>query len=184
MGLATAYRLTERFPGARVCVLEKEAGVGRHQTGHNSGVLHCGLYYKPKSVKARLAVTGIRQMVEFCRENAIPHEICGKLVVAVADAEVARLRALHERGVANGLAGLRSMTRDEMLEIEPHVGGVAALRGLGKASWTTPKSARHWLPGPPRAAPAWSPARTSNGSVARAPVGWPLPRRASSKPIS
>src|ERR1035437_3925311 len=80
VGLATAYRLSERFPGARVCVLEKEAGVGRHQTGHNSGVLHSGLYYKPGSVKARLAVTGIRQMVEFCRENAIPHEICGKLV--------------------------------------------------------------------------------------------------------
>src|ERR1035437_9673316 len=96
VGLATAYRLSERFPGARVCVLEKEAGVGRHQTGHNSGVLHCGLYYKPGSVKARLAVTGIRQMVEFCRENAIPHEICGKLVVAVDDAEVARLRALQE----------------------------------------------------------------------------------------
>jgi len=128
VGLATAYRLSERFPGARVCVLEKEAGVGRHQTGHNSGVLHCGLYYKPGSVKARLAVTGIRQMVEFCRENAIPHEICGKLVVAVDDAEVARLRALHERGIANGLAGLRWMTREEMREIEPHVGGVAALR--------------------------------------------------------
>src|ERR1019366_5900654 len=128
VGLATAYRLTERFPDARVCVLEKEAGVGRHQTGHNSGVLHCGLYYKPGSVKARLAVTGIRQMVEFCCENAVPHEICGKLVVAVDEAEVTRLRALHERGIANGLEGLRWMTRDEMREIEPHVGGVAALR--------------------------------------------------------
>src|ERR1019366_7169502 len=128
VGLATAYRLTERFPDARVCVLEKEAGVGRHQTGHNSGVLHCGLYYKPGSVRARLAVTGIRQMVEFCCENAVPHEICGKLVVAVDEAEVTRLRALHERGIANGLEGLRWMTRDEMREIEPHVGGVAALR--------------------------------------------------------
>jgi L-2-hydroxyglutarate oxidase len=77
VGLATAYRLGERFPGARITVLEKEDMVGRHQTGHNSGVLHCGLYYKPGSVKARLAVTGIRQMVEFCRENGIPHEICG-----------------------------------------------------------------------------------------------------------
>ena len=94
VGLATAYRLTERFPGARVSVLEKEPGVGRHQTGHNSGVLHCGLYYKPGSMKARLAVGGIRQMVEFCRENAIPHEICGKLVVAADDAEVPRLRDL------------------------------------------------------------------------------------------
>src|SRR5271165_6558277 len=80
VGLATAYRLGERFPGAKITLLEKEDGVGRHQTGHNSGVLHCGLYYKPGSVKARLAVTGIRQMVEFCGENSIPHDICGKLV--------------------------------------------------------------------------------------------------------
>jgi L-2-hydroxyglutarate oxidase len=128
VGLATAYRLLQRFPNARVCVLEKEAAVGRHQTGHNSGVLHCGLYYKPGSVKARLAVTGIRQMVEFCREHAVPHEICGKLVVAVDDEEVARLRALHARGIANGLDGLTWLSRDEMREIEPHVGGVAALR--------------------------------------------------------
>ena len=128
VGLATAYRLSERFPGARIWVLEKEPGVGQHQTGHNSGVLHCGLYYKPGSVKARLAVTGIRQMVEFCRENAVPHEICGKLVVAADDSEVPRLRTLEERGRANGLDGLRWMNRDEMREIEPHVGGVAALR--------------------------------------------------------
>jgi L-2-hydroxyglutarate oxidase len=128
VGLATAYRLTERFPSARVWVLEKETGVGQHQTGHNSGVLHCGLYYKPGSVKARLAVTGIRQMVEFCRENDVPHEICGKLVVAANENEVPRLRALEERGTANGLEGLRWLNRDEMREIEPHAGGVAALR--------------------------------------------------------
>ncbi|MEO8593375.1 MAG: L-2-hydroxyglutarate oxidase [Candidatus Solibacter sp.] len=128
VGLATAYRLIGRFPGAQVCVLEKEAGVGRHQTGHNSGVLHSGLYYKPGSVKARLAVTGIRQMVAFCQEFGVPHEICGKLVVAVDKAEVARLRALHERGIANGLEGLRWLSREEMREIEPHAGGVAALR--------------------------------------------------------
>src|SRR5580658_4996986 len=128
VGLATAYRLTERFPGARITVLEKEAGVGRHQTGHNSGVLHCGLYYKPGSVKARLAVEGIRQMVAFCEQNAIPHEICGKLVVAADDSEVERLRALQERGAANGLEGLRWLDRAQMHEIEPHAGGVAALR--------------------------------------------------------
>src|SRR5207249_4498983 len=128
VGLATAYKITERHPGARVTVLEKESGVGRHQTGHNSGVLHCGLYYKPGSTKARLAVSGIRQMVEFCHANAIPHEVCGKLVVAADDTEVARLRALQERGAANGLEGLRWLGREEMREIEPHVGGVAALR--------------------------------------------------------
>jgi L-2-hydroxyglutarate oxidase len=128
VGLATAYRMAERFPGARITVLEKEDGVGRHQTGHNSGVLHCGLYYKPGSVKARLAVSGIRQMVAFCQENAIPHEICGKLVVAADADEVPRLRSLQERGAANGLEGLRWLEREEMREIEPHVGGVAALR--------------------------------------------------------
>ena len=128
VGLATAYRLGERFPGASITVLEKESRVGRHQTGHNSGVLHCGLYYKPGSVKARLAVTGIRQMVEFCRENGVAHEICGKLVVAADESEVMRLRDLEQRGAANGLEGLRWMEREEMREIEPHVGGVAALR--------------------------------------------------------
>jgi len=82
VGLATAYRLGDRYPDARITVLEKENGVGRHQTGHNSGVLHCGLYYQPGSVKARMAVSGIRQMVAFCQANAIPHDVCGKLVVA------------------------------------------------------------------------------------------------------
>jgi L-2-hydroxyglutarate oxidase len=128
VGLATAYRLGERFPGASITLLEKESQVGQHQTGHNSGVLHCGLYYKPGSVKARLAVSGIRQMVEFCRENAIAHEICGKLVVAADEKEVPRLRDLEQRGAANGLQGLRWLEREPMREIEPHVGGVAALR--------------------------------------------------------
>src|SRR5215831_6680858 len=121
VGLATAYRLAGRCPGVRITVLEKEDAVGRHQTGHNSGVLHCGLYYKPGSVKARLAVQGIRQMVEFCQQHGIPHEICGKLVVAADESEVGRLRDLHERGIANGLEGLRWMTPGEMREIEPHV---------------------------------------------------------------
>ena len=128
VGLATAYRLLERYPGARVTVLEKEDAVGRHQTGHNSGVLHCGLYYKPGSMKARVAVEGIRQMTAFCAENGIAHEICGKLVVAADEGEVPRLRDLLGRGTANGLEGLRWLARDEMREIEPHVGGVAALR--------------------------------------------------------
>jgi (S)-2-hydroxyglutarate dehydrogenase len=128
VGLATACRLGEQFPGARITVLEKEDTVGKHQTGHNSGVLHCGLYYKPGSAKARLAVTGIREMVAFCERNGIAHEICGKLVVAADETEVPRLRDLHERGTANGLEGLRWLGPGEMREIEPHVGGVAALR--------------------------------------------------------
>lgn len=128
VGLATAYRLGQRFPDTRVTVLEKEDAVGRHQTGHNSGVLHCGLYYKPGSVKAKLAVTGIRQMVAFCQEHDIPHEICGKLVVATDDIEVARLNDLHERGKQNGLEGLTPLNAEQLREIEPHAAGVAALR--------------------------------------------------------
>lgn len=128
IGLATAYRFGQRMPGLRVIVFEKESGVGRHQTGHNSGVLHAGLYYKPGSNKARLAVEGIRQMVRFCAENGVKHEICGKLVVAATEEEVPRMMDLFERGTANGLAGLRVLDRAGMLEIEPHVGGVRALR--------------------------------------------------------
>ena len=128
VGLATAYRLRERFPRARITVLEKESVVGRHQTSHNSGVLHSGLYYQPGSVKARLAVSGIRQMVAFCEQNAIPYEVCGKLVVAADESEVPRLRTLEQRGKANGLQGIRWLTPEETREIEPHAGGVAALR--------------------------------------------------------
>jgi L-2-hydroxyglutarate oxidase len=127
VGLATAFKLGRKLPSAQITLLEKEAAVGRHQSGNNSGVLHAGLYYKPGSNKSRLAVTGIQEMVAFCRENEIPHEICGKLVVAVDETEVARLRALHERGRQNGLQGLRWLERDQMLEIEPHAGGIAAL---------------------------------------------------------
>ncbi len=127
IGLATALRLTQQLPRASVTVLEKEAGVGQHQSGHNSGVLHCGLYYKPGSLKAKLAVTGIRQMIAFCQEHGIPHEVCGKLVVAVRTDEIPRLDALFERGQRNGLSGLRKLGASEMREIEPHAGGVAAI---------------------------------------------------------
>jgi (S)-2-hydroxyglutarate dehydrogenase len=128
VGLATAYRLHERAPDAAITILEKEGQVGRHQSSHNSGVLHCGLYYKPGSLRARLAVSGIRQMVAFCQRNAIPHEVCGKLVVATRESEVARLRGLQERGTANGLEGLRWLGTGEIREIEPHAEGIAALR--------------------------------------------------------
>ena len=128
VGLATAYRFGQRFPGARITVLEKEDQPGKHQSSHNSGVLHCGLYYKPGSVRARLAVTGIRQMVAFCQANAIPHEVCGKLVVAADESEIPRLKDLQERGRANGLKGLCWLGPDEMRDLEPHAGGVAALR--------------------------------------------------------
>jgi L-2-hydroxyglutarate oxidase len=128
VGLATAFRLGQKLPDAEITVIEKESSVGRHQSGHNSGVLHAGLYYKPGSAKARLAVRGIRQMVEFCQQHSIPHEICGKLVVAANTEELPRLHDLHERGRQNGLEGIRMLGLSEMREIEPHVGGVAALR--------------------------------------------------------
>src|SRR5450759_3165929 len=91
VGLATACKLSRRCPSAQVAVLEKEDRVCAHQSGHNSGVLHAGLYYKPGSLKARLAVSGIREMVAFCQKHAVPHEICGKLVVAADESEVSRL---------------------------------------------------------------------------------------------
>ncbi len=128
VGLASAYRIAERIPGTRVTVLEKEDGVGRHQTGNNSGVLHCGLYYKPGSMKARMAVNGIRQMVRFCQENGIAHEICGKLVVATNESQRPVLNDLFDRGTRNGLEGLRVIGPEEMREIEPHVTGIAGIR--------------------------------------------------------
>jgi L-2-hydroxyglutarate oxidase len=128
VGLATAYRILERFPGAGLTLLEKEPGVCRHQTGNNSGVLHCGLSYRPGTEKARLAVRGIRQITAFCIENGVQHEICGKLVVATREDQVPRLHDLKERGTANGLTGLEILDPAAMREIEPHVAGVAGLR--------------------------------------------------------
>lgn len=128
VGLATALKLSRQCPQARIRILEKEPAVARHQTGNNSGVLHCGLYYKPGSIKARLAVSGIQEMVRFCEEHNVAHELCGKIVVAVDDSEIPRLRNLQQRGRENGLKGLKWLNREEMREIEPHVAGVAALR--------------------------------------------------------
>jgi len=127
VGLGTAWRLQQARPGLRLLLLEKEPGLGRHQTGHNSGVLHSGLYYKPGSAKAQLAVSGLQQMLAFCREHGVPHEQCGKIVVATSAEELPRLDLLWERGLANGLQGLRRLTSPEIQEIEPHAAGLAAI---------------------------------------------------------
>jgi (S)-2-hydroxyglutarate dehydrogenase len=127
VGLATAFRLQQRLPDAHVTILEKEQHVAQHQSSHNSGVLHCGLYYKPGSRRARLAVRGIRQMVEFCQKHGIRHDVCGKVVVAATEDEVPRLHSLFERGCQNGLTGLRILSPEELHEIEPHAGGVQAI---------------------------------------------------------
>lgn len=128
MGLATAYRLLCRYPCLELDLFEKEDGPARHQSGHNSGVLHSGLYYRPGSAKARLAVRGIRRMVEFCAEHGVAYELCGKIVVAADQGELPRLHALLERGTRNGLEGLELLGPEQMREIEPHAGGVAAIR--------------------------------------------------------
>jgi len=126
VGLATAYQLAVRRPGVRLLVLEKEPRLAGHQTGHNSGVIHTGLYYRPGSRKARYAVEGARRMVEFCREHGLPVEVTGKLVVAVDPGEVPRLDRLYERGLTNGVRVAR-LGPDGIREHEPHVAGVAGL---------------------------------------------------------
>jgi len=128
VGMSFAMQAAEAFPRARLIVLEKDDGLARHQTGHNSGVIHSGVYYKAGSLKARLCVAGAREMVEFCAQHGIPHEVCGKLIVATSDQEAARLDDLLARGEANGLTGLRLVEGAAMREIEPHVGGVRALK--------------------------------------------------------
>src|SRR5882672_3095912 len=126
VGLATAFRLIER--GVRsLVVLEAEDRLAAHQTGHNSGVIHSGLYYKPGSLKARLCVEGRDELVRFCDEHGVRHERCGKVVVANDDTEAERLVELERRGVANGLTGLRRLTPAELREREPHVACVSAL---------------------------------------------------------
>ena len=127
VGLSFAMQALEQFPRLRILVLEKERRIAQHQTGHNSGVIHSGVYYKAGSLKARLCVAGAREMVQFCSRHGIPHEVCGKLIVATDSDEVARLDDLLARGTANGLEGLRILEREEMLAIEPHAGGLRAL---------------------------------------------------------
>jgi L-2-hydroxyglutarate oxidase len=127
VGLATASALSRQVPGARIALLEKEQTHSEHQSGHNSGVIHSGIYYKPGSAKARFARAGAASMVAFCREHDIPHEVCGKVIVATDENELPELEKLFERGQQNGLAVKRLSAR-EVAEIEPHVRCLAGLR--------------------------------------------------------
>jgi len=127
VGLATALEITRRFPRVRLLVLEKEGRVARHQSGHNSGVIHSGVYYKPGSLKAQLCVAGAAAMVEFCREHGVPNEVCGKVILATEDSELPRLEELQRRGEANGLSGLRMVDAAELRELEPNASGLRAL---------------------------------------------------------
>ncbi|WP_175411020.1 L-2-hydroxyglutarate oxidase [Streptomyces sp. TRM64462] len=126
IGLSTAYALTRAAPGTRVTVLEKEPGPARHQTGRNSGVIHSGIYYRPGSLKARFAVRGAAEMVKFCAEYGLPHEVTGKLIVATERAELPRLHALVQRGRENGIP-VRELGPAQISAYEPHVRGLAAI---------------------------------------------------------
>jgi (S)-2-hydroxyglutarate dehydrogenase len=127
VGLATALALTEAHPRLRLIVLEKEPQIAAHQTGHNSGVIHSGIYYKPGSLKARTCVEGARRMKQFCDTHGIKWEGCGKVIVATDEVELPRLSTIYERGQANGLAGLKMLSAEELREFEPNCRAVRAI---------------------------------------------------------
>lgn len=127
VGLSTAYKLTLAQPELKVLILEKESGVAAHQTGNNSGVIHSGIYYKPGSQKAKNCVEGRREMVRFCQQFDVKHEVCGKIIVATDSADLPRLHGILERGKANGIEGIRMIYQEEIAEIEPYAAGVRAI---------------------------------------------------------
>ena len=126
VGLATALSLLDGG-SIDLMVLEAEAGLAQHQTGHNSGVIHSGLYYKPGSLKAKTCMDGREALYRFCREHGVPHEQCGKVVVATDDSQVPALEELYRRGETNGLKGMQCLDAKGLREHEPHVAGVAGL---------------------------------------------------------
>lgn len=131
IGLATAYELKQRHPDLTMAVIDKEAAPAQHQSGHNSGVLHAGVYYKPGSLKARLCVDGKTRMERFAADHGIAYETCGKVIVALGEDELGRLDDLFSRGQANGVPGLRMLNADELSEIEPHAAGIRAIHSPG-----------------------------------------------------
>ena len=128
VGLATALEFTTRFPGISLAIVEKESVIAGHQSSHNSGVIHSGVYYKPGSLKARLCVEGREALLRFCQENGVPYDICGKLIVATKESELSQLDELYRRGSKNGLCGLQMLTAREILEFEPHATGIRGIR--------------------------------------------------------
>ena len=127
VGLSTAYKLQSKYPNLKIAVIEKENSLAYHQTGRNSGVIHSGLYYKPGSFRAKNCVDGRKQLVKFAIDNNIRHEICGKIVLAKNSEEAKRLDQLKSNGIKNGLVGLKILNKNELNQIEPYAGGVAAL---------------------------------------------------------
>ena len=133
VGLGTALALTELYPGYEIALFEKESTLAAHQTGHNSGVVHAGIYYQPGSAKARLCVEGVSLLMDFCAENGVAVDCCGKIIVAVNEQEIPRLQELYERGVANGVPGLALIGPEQARELEPHARAVRALHSPGTA---------------------------------------------------
>ncbi len=127
VGLATAYKLLQKFPAAKLLLLEKEKGVAQHQTGRNSGVIHSGIYYKPGSYKAQLCREGYRQLIAFCQVQNIPYDICGKIIVATESEQIPELDKLWAKAQANGLKGCRRLTQNEIKNLEPSATGIAGL---------------------------------------------------------
>ena len=133
LGLTTARRLQRERPDARILVLEKEPEIAQHQTGHNSGVVHAGVYYRQGSLKARLCRQGAQQLREYCTERSIRYQECGKLITAVRERELPELEAVYRRGVANGVPGLRRIAGQDIRRIESHATGIAAIHSPATA---------------------------------------------------
>lgn len=127
IGLSTAYTILNKEPDVKLCLIEKENGVSLHQTGNNSGVIHSGIYYKPGSLKAVNCIRGYGMLIDFCITNNIKYDICGKIIVATGEKELLPLKNLHERGIENGLNGLKMLSDNELKEYEPHVNGIQGI---------------------------------------------------------
>jgi len=131
VGLATGLELTRRFPEMRLVVIEKEAFVAGHQTSHNSGVIHSGIYYKPGSLKAKLCVDGANELLRFCQKHGVRYDICGKIIIATSQSELPRLEELYRRGNENGLKGLQMLTAEQIREFEPYATGIRGIHVPG-----------------------------------------------------
>lgn len=127
VGLATAYQILRKHPGIDLTILEKESDICQHQSGHNSGVIHSGIYYKPGGLRATNCIRGYKMLIDFCNENEIQYDICGKIIVATRKQQLAALHNIYERGLANGLQNLKMLQPEEMKEIEPHVAGLKGI---------------------------------------------------------
>ncbi len=127
VGLATSLKILEKNPSLKLLILEKEDGVAKHQTGNNSGVIHSGIYYKPGSLKAQNCVNGYKMLIDFCRENGVRYNICGKVIVATSENEIPVMENIFKRGEQNGLQGLKKLNKKELREKEPHVDSVAGI---------------------------------------------------------